>query len=438
VIAALLVAALALGSDGGQTGVRPGSDGGQTPAATTATTAVEKVTEVRVHGNATLNDEAVIKLAGITLGEPLDQAGVDAIEKRLRDSGRFDEVQVRKRYRTLAMDEIALVLLVHERPGISPTGEPPSAMHRLRSHLMFFPILRYDDGYGFTYGAQTSIVDIAGKGTRLSVPLSWGGTRKAAIEADRTFKSGPLTRLTGSFGISQRENPFYDIDDQRTEVNVRAERRLFGAVVLGGDMGRTAIDFNPANESFWTTAADVTLDTRHDPAYPVDAVLSTVSWNRLHPIDGATFSTGPDSIDRYRVDLRGFKRLFSQNVLAVHAEYDTASAPLPPYDQWLLGSSSLRGTSAGSFVGDKRLIWSAELRVPFTSPLSVGGRTGFNVFMDGGRVAPFGEDILDAKQFRSVGGGLFLQATIINLNFEVGHSLDGRGTKFHFGTGFTF
>jgi len=434
VIAALLVA-LTLGSDPGQppSPLRGSGEPG-TPQAPT----VEKVTEVRVHGNATLNDEAVIKLAGITLGAPLDQAGIDAIEKRLRDSGRFDEVQVRKRYRTLAMDEIAIVLLVHERPGLSPSGELPSTMHRLRSHLMFFPIFRYDDGYGLTYGGQTSIVDIAGKGTRLSVPLTWGGTRRAAIEADRTFKSGPLTRLTGSFGISQRENPFYEIDDQRTQVNVRAERRLFGALSLGGELGRSYVEFDPARESYWTTAADVTFDTRHDPAYPVDGMLATVGWNRLNPIDGATFSTGPDPIDRYRVDLRGFKRLFSQNVLAVRAEYDTASAPLPPYDQWLLGSSSLRGTSAGSFVGDKRLIWSAEVRVPFTSPLNVGGRTGFNVFIDGGRVAPFGDDILDAKQYRGVGAGLFLNATIINLNFEVGHSLDGRGTKFHFGTGFTF
>ena len=76
------------------------------------------------------------------------------------------------------MDEVALVLVVHERPGISATGEPPSALRRFRNRLMFFPILKYDDGYGWTYGGQTAIVDALGKGTRVSFPLSWGGTRR--------------------------------------------------------------------------------------------------------------------------------------------------------------------------------------------------------------------------------------------------------------------
>jgi outer membrane protein assembly factor BamA len=397
---------------------------------------VEKIAEVRVHGNATLSDDTVINLAGVTVGGTLDADGLAAIEKRLKDSGRFDEVQVRKRYRTLAMDEVALVLVVHEKPGTSPTGEPPSAMKRMRTRLMFFPIFRYDDGYGFTYGAQTALVDAFGKGTRLSVPLSWGGTRRAAVEADRTFKSGPLTRLTASFGITQRENPFYEIDDRRTEVAGRAERRLFKVATLGADISRTALTFEPAHDDFWSTGADAALDTRGGAAYPVDAIYAGVRWQRLNPLGSTTFAA--DALDKYRYDARGFKRLFGQNVLALHAEYDTASAPLPPYEQWLLGGSSLRGLSAGALVGDQRLIWSAELRLPFSSPLNSVGRTGFNVFFDGGQVAAHGEKIASAPLFRGVGGGLFITAAILNLNFEVAHSLDGRGTKFHFGTGFSF
>ena len=398
--------------------------------------AAEKIAEIRVHGNATLSDQTVIGLAGIAIGATLDQDGVAMIEKRLKDSGRFDEVQVRKRYRTLAMDEIALVLVVHEKPGTSPSGEPPSAMKRMRSRLMFFPIFDYDDGYGFTYGGQTALVDAFGKGTRLAVPLSWGGTRRAAVQADRTFKSGPFTRLTGSFGITQRENPFYEIDDRRTELAARAERRLFKVAMLGADVTRTALTFEPSHDDFWSPGADATLDTRGSTSYPVDAVFGSVRWQRLNPLGTTTFAA--DSIDKYRFDARGFKRLFGQNVLALHAEYDTASAPLPPYEQWLLGGSSLRGLSAGALVGDQRLLWSAELRMPFSSPLNAVGRTGFNVFFDGGKVAAHGEKISSAPLFRGVGGGLFINAAILNLNFEVAHSLDGRGTKFHFGTGFSF
>jgi outer membrane protein assembly factor BamA len=396
----------------------------------------EKIAEVRVHGNATLTDDAILALAGIAIGATLDANGVDSIQKRLKDSGRFDEVEVRKRYRTLAMDEVALVVVVHEKPGLSSTGEAPGMIKRLRSRLMFFPIFRFDDGYGFTYGAQTAVVDVMGKGTRLSVPLSWGGTRRAAIEADRTFKSGPLTRLTGSFGVTQRDNPHYDLADRRTEVSARAERRLFGVAVLGGDVGRTAVTFEPANDDFWSTGADATLDTRGDPSYPVNAVFANVRWNRLNPLGQTAFAAS--SLDKYRVDMRGFARVFGQNVVALHAEYDTASAALPPYEQWLLGGSSLRGVSSGAFAGDKRLLWSAELRMPFSSRLNTVGRTGFNLFVDGGRVAAHDQKLSAAPQFRGAGAGLFINAALLNLNFEVAHSLDGRGTKFHFGTGFTF
>ena len=396
---------------------------------------VEKIAEVRVHGNATLNDAAVIALAGVTVGTELAPDGLEAIERRLHDSGRFDSVQVRKRYRTLAMDEVALLLIVHERPGLSKTGEPPGAMKKLRSQVMLFPILRYDDGYGFTYGMHTAIVGPLGRDTRISVPLSWGGTRRAALEVDRTFKAGPLTRLTGRYGITQRENPFYDIADRRTELNVRAERRLFGAVILGADAGRTNLTFEPEHDQFWSTGADVALDTRRDPSYPIDAVFARAAWNRLHPAGGTVFAAS--SLDEYRFDVRGFKRLYGQTVIAVRAEYDTASAPLPAYEDWLLGGSSVRGLAAGTFAGDQRLLWSAEVRIPFTSRLNIG-RTGFNVFVDGGRVAAHGEAIGRATEYRGAGAGLFINAAVLNVNFEVASSLDGRGTRFRFGTGFSF
>jgi outer membrane protein assembly factor BamA len=394
----------------------------------------ETITEVRVHGNATMTDAAIIQLAGVTVGATLDAGGIDAVERRLRESGRFDEVQVRKRYRTLAMDQASIVIVVHERPGVTATGEPPGMARRIRNHLMFFPIFHYDDGYGWTYGGRTSVVDVAGKGTRLSVPLSWGATRRAALEADRTFTSGPFTRVSGSVGIAQRENPHYSIDDRRETVDGRVERRLFRSLVLGAGASRTRVRFAPLEESFWSPAADVTLDTRRDPRFPSDAILAAVAWSRLNPAAGASFVS---AIDRYGLDLRGYKRLFRQTVLAVRAEYDTASSALPVYEQWLLGGSNLRGSDAGAYAGDKRLIWSAEVRVPFSSPLHTG-RTGFNVFVDGGATARIGERVTDRPQRRGVGAGLWLTAAVISLNANIAHSLDGSGTRFQFGTGFTF
>jgi hemolysin activation/secretion protein len=118
-------------------------------------------------------------------------------------------------------------------------------------------------------------------------------------------------------------------------------------------------------------------------------------------------------------------------------EFDSSSAPLPPYEQWLLGGSSLRGVHPGEYAGDQRFLWSAELRVPFSSPLSVG-RIGFNVFVDGGIAAAHGDRLWDQAQHKSAGAGLFLIAAIFQLNLDVARSIDGKSTRVHFGTGFSF
>ena len=376
-----------------------------------------------------MKDEDVIRLAGIAVGDPLQPDSIALVDRRLRESGRFDEVQVRKRYRTLEMEDVALVLLVHEKPGVGADGSPPSTFHRLTSRLMFLPVLTYEDGYGWTYGGRASVVDALGAGERLSVPLTWGATRQAAIEAERTYTSGPFTHVQGWFGIAQRENPFYDVTDRRTELRGRVERRLFDLLVLGADAGRTNITFAGAPDHFWTNGIDAAIDTRRDPAFPSDAVYFGVARNWLRLPDR--------TVGRYTLDGRGYKRLIGQAVVAVHAQYDAADAPLPPYEQWLLGGALLRGARAGTDAGDKRLIGSAELRVPFSSPLSAG-RVGFTAFMDAGAAAAYGQALGDAPTRHGIGAGLFLVAPFIRLNLDVAHSLDGFGTRVHFGTGFTF
>ena len=156
---------------------------------------VETVHEIRVHGNAAVTDADVIKLAGIAVGDAIGPDAVKGIEKRLKDSDRFETVEVRKRYRSLDdPTDVAIVLVVHERPGVTSAASggiqsTSGPWHRVTSRLMFFPILSYADGYGFTYGARVSTIDLLGAGERLSVPLTWGGTKRAALEAERGFKA---------------------------------------------------------------------------------------------------------------------------------------------------------------------------------------------------------------------------------------------------------
>lgn len=53
--------------------------------------------EVRVHGNHSSPDAEIVALAGVTPGQTLPPDAVSQIERRLRATGRFDQVDVRMR-----------------------------------------------------------------------------------------------------------------------------------------------------------------------------------------------------------------------------------------------------------------------------------------------------------------------------------------------------
>ena len=100
--------------------------------AAAATAATDTVVEIRVHGNHSIPDDEVVELAGIALGDVVDNGVLDSVARRLTDSGRFETVDVYKRYWSLtATDRIALVMVVRERaawaarrPADGPAGAP--------------------------------------------------------------------------------------------------------------------------------------------------------------------------------------------------------------------------------------------------------------------------------------------------------------------------
>ena len=398
---------------------------------------VETIREIRVHGNASLVDADVLKLAGIAVGDPLPADAVKDIEKRLKDSHRFETVEVRKRYRSLDdPTDVALVLVVHERPGVTSAtaagGRPITRpWHRVTDRLMFFPILSFADGYGLTYGGRVSAIDLLGVGERLSVPLTWGGTKRAALEAERTFKHGPLSRVFSSVGIWSRENPHFNIDDQRVELKGRVERQLAHIVRLGVDAARSSVSFGQLDDHIWTLGTNAALDTRGDPAFPGNAVYLGGGWSGLTV-------RGRARINRYEADARGYVRVVGQSVVAGRLQYFNSDATLPPYERLLLGgSSNLRGFRTGTFDADRMIVSSGELRVPITSVLS-GARLGLTVFMDAAKAVDFGASLKDAAWHRGAGAGLFLIAPLVKINIDIAHGLNGGGTRLNIGTGFSF
>jgi hemolysin activation/secretion protein len=107
------------------------------------------------------------------------------------------------------------------------------------------------------------------------------------------------------------------------------------------------------------------------------------------------------------------------------------------YEQNLLGGdANLRGFDAGYKANDNIAAVSAELRIPVTSPLSIG-RFGVKVFTDAGAAYGAGERMADQKLEAGYGAGLYFHMTILRVSLDVAKAKN-QSWKWHFGLGVTF
>jgi outer membrane protein assembly factor BamA len=396
-----------------------------------APSAVEgRITEIRVHGNHTTPDADVLAIAGLTLGDPATPERLAEAESRLLASQRFTAIEVRRRYQSIAdPSQILIVLLVDELPGISKDDLTPGPVARLRHAAMWLPILSFADGYGFTYGARVSVVNKFGSRSRVSTPLTWGGDRRAAVEVERAFDSGPLSVVRGIVAVHQNVNPHFQVPDTRREVKFEADRALVPWLRVGADARVTQIEFGPSITRHQAAGGHVILDTRLDPSFPRNGANASVAWERV------AFERG--SSGRWSTDLRGYVSLVRGSVLALRAQTVRASAALPPSEQTLLGGGeSLRGYRAGYRTGDDIAATSTEVRVPLNSPLSVG-RFGAKVFFDAGAASPADMPLAKQRFDHGAGGGVYFGAAALTAGVDVAWPRRGHA-RWHFGFGLAF
>lgn len=398
----------------------------------------EVIADIQVHGNHVTPTEQVLVLSGVKVGTPFTASTLREVETRLKDSGTFQDVEVLKRFASITdLNQVALVIIVNDGAAHveferMPDGEEVARVVRRgwTDKLMYLPILNGEDGYGLTYGLTTSLADVFGERSRLSVPLSWGGTKRAAVIAEKNFAGGGiLSRIEAGGAIQRRRNPAFKIEDERTRGWVRLER-ADRALRVGATAAWDDVTFGDVSDGFATFGADVAVDTRLDPGYPRNAVWVSAAWDVL------AFREG-HRIHRTRLDGRGYLGLIRETVLAVRVTREGARGALPRYLQPLLGGwSSLRGFEAGRFHGDIVVAGSAELLVPLTSPMSVG-KLGVSVFADTGVAYDRGMTFSDQPRHTGVGASVWFTATGFKLSFSVAH---GRGdkTRVNFGGGFTF
>jgi hypothetical protein len=392
------------------------------------------VAELQVHGNLVTADAEIARMAGVEIGMPVTGTTIDEIEARLLATKRFERVQVLKRFASLAdPTRVTIVIVVDEgRVHIEMTGDPahPTRVVRDRGpRLLFLPVLDAEDGYGVTYGVRVTVPQPAGSGSHASMPLSWGGDKRAAIEFDKIFDGSKATRIAAEVSLDRREHPFYERDDDRVRVLARAERSFGRYFRVGGTGSWQHVAFLSARESFVQTGVDAVVDTRLDPLLARNAVYARAA------VDRSSLPAG--EVARMQLEGRGYIGLFRQNVLVLRALREDADGPLPPYLKPILGGmANLRGFRAGTAVGDRLVAASGELLVPLTSPLSFG-KMGIGAFVDAGAAYDYGQRLADQPLRRGAGGSIWFSAAFVRLNVALAHGI-GSSTRVHVGGGVSF
>ena len=412
----------------------------------------DTVATIQVQGNTATPDAEVLRLADVRVGMPIDAAAIEAVAERLRAAKRFERVDVRKRFASIDdPSQIALVIIVDEGPvKIVMTGDPDRPTKVVRKtlpNILFLPILSREDGYGFTYGVRATLPDPKwmGKQSRVTFPLSWGGTKQAGVDLEKRIEGGVIDRVTAGASISQRTNQAFQQDDDRARLFVRGEHEFTRALRLGATGGWQRASFEGVSDQFGQIGGDVNFDTRADPVLARNAVYARASWEHLSfgdgplstPAEPGGYAGYQGSATRTDLDGRGYLGLIGQMVLAGRIQRVDSDRPLPPYMQPELGGlSTLRGFATGSFVGDTLVAMSAEVVLPLTSPLKIG-KFGVTAFADRGTVYNKGERFSDQSLKEGYGGSVWFAAAFLRLNIAVAHGV-GASTRVHVGGNVTF
>jgi outer membrane protein assembly factor BamA len=400
----------------------------QTPPVTSAPTS-EVISDVMVHGNQIVPDTEVRSLAGIIVGSPFTDAMLTEITKRLKESGKFESIDVVKRFASIEdASRIIVVIIVSEGPVriVMPAdqGAPVEVKERsfIRS-LMFVPLIEGSDGYGLTAGVRIAYPKPIGENSRLSFPMTLGGTKRIGIELDKNLMHGPFSRIEFGAMLQQRNNPVYDQDDNRLRGWARA-MRVMGPVRAGGTIGHQEVEFGGERDSFSSGGVDITLDTRDNPALPRNAILATASTEVLY------FDSG-QRVVRTRTEATGFIGLVGQHTLIVRALREDADTPQPPYLRSILGGwYTVRGFKTGFLSGDTLVSGSIEWRIPISSPMKIG-KFGVSAFWDWGTAYEHGQSLRDQPIYKGVGGTAWFAVASVRMAMAVARGL-GASTRVHF------
>ena len=392
--------------------------------------AQERIAEIRIHGNHTTPDADILSLSGLEPGQDAAEGPLQAAQQKLEKTGRFEDVELRRRYLSITdPTKILIMIVVDEHPAVSKSDLTPGPLKKFQRMQMYLPILKHTDGYGMTYGMRVAFADTLGERSRVSVPLTWGGERRVGLEAERQF-DGPISVVRGGVSLYRRVNPHYELPDMRREARVEVERAVTDWFRVGAGARVADVSFGETYDARHAAGSVFTVfDTRIDPAFPRNAVHARVGWERV--------GFEVDLADRFLTDVRGYIGIGGSRVLALRGQLSQSNAALPLAEQTLLGGSdSLRGYPTGHRAGDNMASGTIEIRQPLNSPLSFG-RFGVKAFVDAGTVWASGGRLGDQQLERGIGGGIYFGAGPFIMDLDVAKPQAGN-VRAHFGMGVSF
>jgi outer membrane protein assembly factor BamA len=392
----------------------------------------EVIVAIQVHGNTLTTEAEIVRTSGLSVGAVFSESLLSDAEARLRSSGRFENIEVLKRYASISDPaQILVVIRVDEGPvriEQSP-GQAPTVVRRRRFNVMFVPILDVEDGYGLTYGALFSITGYKNTTQRVIFPLSWGGDKRLSLEFQKEFAHRFAPRIRTGALVQRRTHPFFNADADRGRVWGRGEWPVTPRVRAAAEVAWQSSKLLGDEQNLISVGADLIFDTRLDPLQPHNAIYAKAAIEHLG------FSTG--STVRTEFDATGYVGIYRGSVLAVRVLREDMSKSAPPFYKSILGgSSNLRGFRAGDSIGDTLMAGSAEIRIPLTSPLHIA-RFGASAFVDAGTVYNKGQRFRDQTLKRGIGAGIWAAAPLFHVSLVAAHGI-GAGNRVHFGAGLTF
>lgn len=387
------------------------------------------IADIIVHGNYATPDAEVLAIAGLAVGGSASDEAIAGAKAKLDASGRFASADVRRLLASLDdPDDFRVRVFVEERAGVSPDRLMPGWASRVWSQKLWVPVLRYDEGYGVTYGVQAALEGVFGGTSQLSVPATWGGERRIGVEGARSFDSPIVTRVAASVDRVRTVHPAVDRVEDRTRISGRLERAIGQSVRVGGELAHDRVTFAGARNDVDRLTADVLLDTRTDPAFPRNAVWGRAAIDRLDVVTGVR--------RRLRTDLSAALGLPFAATLTARGFLTSSNGALPIYEQTMIGGGlATRGYRRGYRLDDNAAGASLTLARAFGSPLQVV-RHGVRAFVDWGAVYAAGTKVADASFDRGVGVGWFANLMAVNAFVDVGHANGDWRVHVRFGTGF--